>query len=135
MPPKRNVRIQRVTPTDDISFANKEKYYDEIFTEISRNCGSEFLAHLQTEDELLKRNLINREYHRKEKREFLKKSKKEEMDVLTDSMSAVVFLTTVWGLIICPIFEKSPIVLFVYFVYIFFIYIMTFFLYRKKYWK
>ena len=135
MPPKRNVSIQRVTPTDDISFANKEKYYDEIFTEISRNCGSEFLAHLQTQDELLKRNLINREFHRKGKKEFFKKSKEEEIDVLTDSMSAVVFLTTVRGLIICHIFEKSPIVLLVYFVYIFFIYIMTFFLYRNKYWK
>ena len=71
MPPKRNVSIQTVTPTDDISFANKEKYYDEIFTEISRNCGSEFLAHLQTEDELLKRNLINREFHRKGKKGIL----------------------------------------------------------------
>ena len=135
MPPKRNSNIQRMTPTDDISIDNAIKYYDEIFTEESKNCESEFLAHLRTQDELLNRNLINKEFHRREKKEFLRKKKEEEIDVLTDAMSAVVFLTTVWGLIICPIFEKSPIVLFVYFVYILFIYIMTFFLYRKKYWK
>ena len=136
MPPKRrNVSIQRMTPTDDISIANKEKYYDEIFADNSKNCESEFLAHLRTYGELLKRNLINKEFHRREKREFIRKKKEEEIDVLTDSMSAVVFLTTVWGFIICPIFDKSPIVLFVYSVYVFFIYLMTFFLYRKKYWK
>ena len=135
MPPKRNMSIQRMTLTDDISIANKEKYYDKILAEISKNCESEFLAHLRTYGELLNRNLINKGFHRREKKEFLRKKKEEEIDVLTDAMSAVVFLTTVWGLIICPIFEKSPIVLFVYFVYIFFIYIMTFFLYRNKYWK
>ena len=133
MPPKRNSNIQRMTPTDDISIANKEKYYDEIFADISQNCESEFLAHLRTYEELLDRNLINKEFHSREKKDFLRKKKEEEIDVLTDSMSAVVFLTTVWGFIICPIFEKSPIVLFVYFVYVFFIYLMTFFLYRKKY--
>ena len=135
MPPKRNSNIRRMTPTDNISFANKDKYYDEIFADNSKNCESEFLAHLRTYGELLNRNLINKEFHRLEKKEFLKKSKQEEIDVLTDSMSAVVFLTTVWGFIICPIFDKSPIVLFVYFVYVFFIYLMTFFLYRKKYRK
>ncbi len=135
MPPKRNSNIQRMTPTDDISIANKEKYYDEIFTEISKNCESEFLAHLRTYEDLLGRNLINQEFYNRERKEFLEKSKQDEIDVLTDSMSAVVFLTTVWGFIICPIFEKSPIVIFAYFVYVFFIYVMTFFLYRKRYWK
>ena len=135
MPPKRNSNIQRMPPTDDISIDNAIKYYDEIFTEESKNCESEFLAHLRTYGELLNRNLINKGFHRREKKEFLRKKKEEEIDVLTDAMSAVVFLTTVWGLIICPIFEKSPIVLFIYFAYVFFIYIMTFFLYRKRYWK
>ena len=135
MPPKRNSNIQRMTPTDYISIANKEKYYDEIFTEISKNCESKFLAHLRTYEELLGRNLINQEFYNRERKEFLEKSKQEEIDVLTDSMSAVVFLTTVWGFIICPIFEKSPIVIFAYFVYVFFIYVMTFFLYRKRYWN
>ena len=135
MPPRRNVRIQRMTPTDDISIDNAIKYYDEIFTEESKNCESEFLAHLRTQDELLNRNLINKEFHSREKQAFFKKKRGEEIDVLTDSMSAVVFLTTVWGFIIYPFFEKNPIVLFVYFVYVFFIYIMTFFLYRNKYWK
>ena len=133
MPPKRNLNIQRMTPTDDISIANKEKYYDEILSDISQNCESEFLAHLRTYEELLDRNLINKEFHSREKKEFLRKKKEEEIDVLTDSMSAVVFMTTVWGFIICPIFEKSPIVIFAYFVYVFFIYVMTFFLYRKRY--
>lgn len=135
MPPKRNSNIQRMTPTDDISIANKGTYYDEILTEESKNCESEFLAHLRTKDELLNRNLINKEFHSREKQAFFKKKKEEEIGVLTDSMSAVVFLTTVWGFIIYPIFEKNPVVLFVYFVYVFFIYIMTFFLYRKRYWN
>ena len=135
MPPKRNSNIQRMTPTDDISIANKGQYYDEIFTEISKNCESEFLAHLRTYEDLLGRNLINQEFYNRERKEFLEKSKQEEIDVLTDSMSAVVFLTTVWGFIIYPILEKNPVVLFVYFVYVFFIYIMTFFLYRKRYWN
>ena len=133
MPPKRNSNIQRMTPTDDISIANKGQYYDEIFTEISKNCESKFLAHLRTYEDLLGRNLINQEFYNRERKEFLEKSKQEEIDVLTDSMSAVVFLTTVWGFIIYPILEKNPVVLFVYFVYVFFIYIMTFFLYRKRY--
>ena len=135
MPPKRVIGFHRTIPTDEESLINKEKYYDKIYHELYLEDRSEFLTHMLTNEELLKRNLINQEFHQEEQQVFLKKSKEEEIDVLTDSMSAVVFLTTIWGFIICPIFEKSPIVLFVYFAYVFFIYIMTFFLYRKKYLK
>ena len=136
MPPKRQIRKHSgKIPNNEESLLNTEKYYDELYRYLSLENRSEFMTHLMTNDELLKRNQINPDLHRATRKAFLKKSKEEEIDVLTDSMSAVVFLTTVWGFIICPIFEKSPIVLFVYFAYVFFIYIMTFFLYRKKYWK
>ena len=136
MPAERQISVDRnlgAIPNDKASLLNTGKYYDAVYRCLYIEGRSEFMTHLMTNDELLARNHINPDFHRKTRRALLKKSKEEEMDVLTDSMSAVVFMTTVWGFIIWPIFSDNIIVRVVYFAYIFFIYLMTFFLYRKKY--